>query len=385
MKGFLVGAVITAMISICIASCREPFDPPVTEIDFQLLVVEGYLEVGAAGSRLSLSRTTPIYSDVRFSPVIDAVVVVEGIDSGKWNFVQSGPGEFTLDEELPESQHYRVRITTPRSEYLSAEIVPLPTPDDLTLGYELIDGSVSIYASTTGTESARYFIWEYEEDWEFRSPYQNFYYYDEATETVLSTSFEDVVIRCYQSETSTRIILESAERFQGNRISRKEIQRIDSLSEKLGQRYSILVKQRSIDRDAFIFWEGMRKNSDDIGGIFSPLPSNIGSNITNITTPDEPVIGFISGGKTIEKRIYIDSREFGPWRVAISEYQNCSLDTVTTDLYHEQFALNNYVPVIPLCEGPDCYAYLSSTVNCTDCRLRGTDEAPDFWEAYKID
>jgi hypothetical protein len=242
-----------------------------------------------------------------------------------------------------------------------------------------------MYARTTGTSSASYLLWEYEEDWEFRSPYQNFYYYDEATRTVLSTPFEDVVIKCYQSETSNRIILESAERFQGNRISRKEIQRIDSLSEKLGQRYSILVKQRSIDREAFIFWEGMRKNSDDIGGIFSPLPSNIGSNVTNITTPDEPVIGFISGGKTIEKRIYIDSREFGPWRVAISEYQNCSLDTVTTDLYHERFALNTDVPVMPLCEGPVCYAYLASTVNCTDCRLRGTDEAPDFWEAYEID
>jgi hypothetical protein len=129
----------------------------------------------------------------------------------------------------------------------------------------------------------------------------------------------------------------------------------------------------------------MRKNSDDIGGIFSPLPSLINSNVNNLTNPAEPVIGYISAGQTIEKRMYIDSRELGPWRVFIPEYQNCALDTVTSDLYNERFVLNNYVPVLPLCDdGPICTTYLSSTVNCTDCRLRGNANPPSFWEKYEF-
>lgn len=386
MKGFLSGIFLFAILWLCFVGCREPFEPTVTEIDYQLLVVEGYLEVGSSGSKISLSRTTPIYSDIRSLPVSNAIVEVEGTESGKWVFFQEILGEYLLNETLPPNQNYRVRINTPSAEYLSEEINPMDTPENMELNYERRDGGVDIFASTTGTENARYFIWEYEEDWEYRSPYQNFYYYDSGSNSVLSTPFSQIVLSCFQSDISTRIILESAERFQGNRISRKEIQRIDSLSEKLGQRYSILVKQRAIDQDAFAFWDGMRKNSDDIGGIFSPLPSLMKSNINNITNPKEPAIGYISAGKTIEKRMYIDSRELGPWRVFIPEYQNCALDTVTTDLYNERFVLNNYVPVVVICDEfePICTTYLSTTVNCADCRLRGNATPPSFWEEYEF-
>ena len=385
MKGFLSGVFLYAILWLCFVGCREPFEPAVTDVDYQFLVVEGYLEVGSSGSKISLSRTTPIYSDIRSLPVSNAIVEVEGTASGNWIFSQRVLGEYILYEALPPNQNYRVRITTPTAEYLSEEISPMDTPEDMEVNYEHRNGGVSIFASTTGTENARYFIWEYEEDWEYRSPYQNFYYYDSASNSVLSTPFNQIVLSCFQSDVSTRIILESADRFQGNRISRKEITRIDSLSEKLGQRYSILVKQRAIDQDAFVFWDGMRKNSDDIGGIFSPLPSLINSNVNNLTNPAEPVIGYISAGQTIEKRMYIDSRELGPWRVSISEYQNCALDTVTMDDYNDYFVLNNYVPVLPICDdGPICTTYLSSTVNCTDCRLRGNANPPSFWEEYEF-
>jgi hypothetical protein len=381
MKGILSGVFLFAILNFI--GCREPYEPALTEIDYQLLVVEGYLEVGTSGTIISLSRTTPIYSEIRYSPVSNAVITIEGTDTGNWVLYQTNPGEYILNEELPDNQNYQVRITTPSGEYLSEVIYPLKTPEDLELGYERRDGSVSIYANTTGTETSRYFVWEYEEDWEYRSPYQNYYYYDEASNSVLTTPFGEVISKCYQSDISTRIILESSNRFQGNRISRKEILQIDSLSEKLGQRYSILVKQRVIDREAFIFWDGMRKNSDDIGGIFSPLPSIINSNVTNITNPEEPVIGYISAGQTIAKRMYIDRRDLGPWRVSIPEYRNCALDTVLIGDYNERFVLNNYVPVFPICDdGPICTTYLSSTVNCTDCRLRGNAEAPSFWEEY---
>jgi hypothetical protein len=382
MKRSISGALTIAFLWSIAVGCREPYEPAVTEIDYQFLVVEGYLEIGSPGSKISLSRTTPIYSDVRFLPISNAIVQAEGTTTGRWVFHQRLVGEYMLDDPLPPNQKYRVRITTPSGEYLSKEISPIDTPEDLALSFEQQDGAVRIFASTTGGENARYFIWEYEEDWEFRSPYQNNYFYDASSSSVLTTPFDDIITSCYQYEKSTRIILESAERFQGNRISRKEIQRIDSLSEKLGQRYSILVKQRAIDRDAFIFWDGMRKNSDDIGGIFSPLPSLISGNMSNTTKPQEPVIGYISAGKSVERRIYIDRRDIGPWRVSIPEYQNCALDTVTTDLYHERFVLNNYVPVEAICEGPICVTFLSTTVNCSDCRLRGKSDAPPFWEEY---
>ncbi|WP_209331846.1 DUF4249 domain-containing protein [Lunatimonas salinarum] len=363
-------------------ACREFYEPEVTDIDHRYLVVEGYLETDGGISEISLTQTQPIYSTEGNRPVNEANVQVESRKSGTWHMNLTGSGIYTLEAALPVDDTYRVRIQTPFGEYLSEEIFPVATSDDLELGYTGRPGYVSIHASTTGSEQSKFFIWEFEEDWEFRSPYPNYYYFDEASMTIMNTPFDEIVERCYQSFQSSNIILESSERFQNQRISRKEIQRIDTLSEKLGERYSILVRQRGLQREAFEFWDAMRKNSDEIGGIFSPLPSMIGTNIQSVSSPGESVIGYISAGNTVEKRMYIDKRELDGWASRIDDYQFCPLDTVTPLAYEISYIIGEMVPVFPLCEGAVCVTYLASTKNCTDCRLRGSQYPPDFWEPF---
>ncbi|MCC5938187.1 MAG: DUF4249 domain-containing protein [Lunatimonas sp.] len=363
-------------------ACREFYEPEVTDIDHQFLVVEGFLEIGGGISEINLTQTMPIYLNQTSRPVSQANVQVESEHSGTWIMNRSQAGKYTLEATLPESDVYRVRIQTSFGEYLSDEIIPVPTSEDLELGYVGRPGYVSIHASTTGTDQSKYFIWEFEEDWEFRSPYQNYYYFDEPSRTIRNTPFNEIVQSCYQSFQSSNIILESSERFQNQRITRKEIQRIDTLSEKLGERYSILVRQRGLDRDAFEFWDAMRKNSDEIGGIFSPMPSMIGTNIRSLSNPGEPVIGYVSAGKTVEKRMYIDKRELDGWASRIEDYRFCVLDTVTPLDYEDRYIIGDMVPVLPICEGAVCVTYMASTRNCTDCRLRGSEFPPDFWEPY---
>lgn len=188
-------------------ACREFYEPEVTDIDHQYLVVEGFLEIGGGISEISLTQTMPIYLTQTSRPVNQANVQVEGASSGTWTMNRTQSGKYTLDATLPEDDIYRVRIQTSFGEYLSDEIIPVPTSDDLELGYVGRPGYVSIHASTTGTDKSKYFIWEFEEDWEFRSPYQNYYYFDEASRTIRNTPFNEIVDRCYQSYRSSNIIL----------------------------------------------------------------------------------------------------------------------------------------------------------------------------------
>lgn len=364
-------------------ACRELYEPEVTEIDHQFLVVEGFLEVGGTRiSEIKVSRSMPIYFDQPTRPVLDATIRIEGSNTGEWIMQRAGNGTYLLDDFLPENQSYRIRIQTNTGEYLSDEIIPINTPDDLELGFAPGPGFISIFASTTGNESAKFFIWEFREDWEFRSPFQNYYYFDIESYTVMNTPPNEIVERCYLSFESSNIILESSERFQNQRISRREIQRIDTLSEKLGERYTILVQQRGLDQQAFEFWEAMRKNSDEIGGIFSPMPSTIGSNFQSLSNPNEPVIGHVSAGKTVEKRMYIDKRDLDGWATRVEDYRLCALDTVTPRYYQEYYVIDGLVPVIPICESAVCVTYLATSPICTDCRMRGSEFPPDFWEPY---
>jgi hypothetical protein len=148
------------------------------------------------------------------------------------------------------------------------------------------------------------------------------------------------------------------------------------------ERYSIKVRQRAINQETYDFWEILRKNSDDIGGIFSPLPSLIRGNIKAVNSKGENVIGIVSMGKSTSKRIFIDVKDVDPWPYFIEEYEFCRLDqdTVLVANYESEFASGFRIPVIPVIVVTTTLGYRAALKQCTDCTLRGTNIKPDFWE-----
>src|SRR5690606_36528082 len=241
-----------------------------------------------------------------------------------WSLHLQESGHYSLLEPLSESQDYRLRIQTDGQTYLSDWLTPLVTPEISEISFEKNEGDVSIYVSTQGNDRAQYFMWEYEETWIYQSPYRSSYKYDlERMDVVPLDPDDPLTFRCWNTDRSKQINISSSELYQNDYIYQKELLRIGSLSEKLGERSSILVTQRAIHREAFVFWEAIRKNSNALGGIFSPLPSNISSNMHNIDDPQEPVIGYITAGKSAQKRQYINRRDVDPWRIVIADYHTC--------------------------------------------------------------
>lgn len=364
-------------------SCKEPFEPEVSNVDHSILVLEGHIEVGGGESSISLGRTRPVYDSVARIPIRWAIMSLEAENGASWSLYHEEDGRYFLRDSLPEQQNYRLRILTDGQVYLSDWLIPIVTPEIPEISFEKKEGEVVIYVSTQGNEGARYFMWEYEETWIYQSPYRSSYKYDPVAGDVVPLTPNDVLtFRCWSSDRSKQINISSSERYQNDYIHQKELLKIDPLSEKLGERYSIQVTQRAIDQEAFIFWEAIRKNSNDIGGIFSPLPSIISSNIHNIDDPEEPVIGYLTAGKSAKKRQYINRRDVDPWRIVIDDYHTCAIDTVIPRDYHAYFVQSIFVPLSPYCaEGGGCIGYFAATRNCADCSMRGgVLERPEFWE-----
>ena len=154
--------------------------------------------------------------------------------------------------------------------------------------------------------------------------------------------------------------------------------------EKLSNRYSILISQKALDKKASEFWEILRKNTNDIGSIFSPLPSNISGNIKNDQNPDAPVVGYVSLGTVKQKRLFINVREVSPWRSVEPAYYDCIVeaDTVLIADYGTSFGNGNFIPVLPISDEnlPNPIGFRGAVRRCADCTLRGTNVKPDFWE-----
>lgn len=362
-------------------SCRDPFEPELRNIPTEVLVVEGYIEVEGE-SFIRLSKTVPVRS-AQTSPLITgAKLSLLNNNNGRWEFVEKEEGIYSLNGNFPPLDSYHLQIELPGAKvYKTENLQPIISPEIEELGFLRDQNKVEIFVSTRGNDQAQFFLWTYQEHWIFRPGVITRLVFENGL--VRLRGEDERIDRCWKSNLNPKIALQNAARFEENRILQRELVLIPNNSEKLTERYSIEVKQMAINQEAYAFWEILKKNSDDIGGIFSPLPSLIKGNIYNVSDESEPVIGFISMGKSATKRIYIDINDVFPWPVFIPEYEFCQIlnDTIPPIEASSRFASGSLIPASGIFnEMGVLLGYRASSRECTDCTLRGTNVRPEFWE-----
>ncbi|PZX49180.1 DUF4249 domain-containing protein [Algoriphagus chordae] len=377
---------ISLLCVILLNGCREPFNPDIDPTDLSVLVVEGYLDTQGIPSELKLSYTRNIQPDDSFSPTYpEADVYLRSEAGAEYPLTNKGLGIFEFAYDIPEDENYRLYISTNEGKsYTSDLIKPILTPDIIEVGFEKNELGAEVYLTTKGDENADDFLWTYEETYAFRPKISSSYRYDEELDDVVIRKEDERTNLCYRGGVSPDLILETSSRFENQYVFRQSITQILQDEERLSVRYSILISQKALDKEASEFWEILRKNTNDLGSIFSPLPSNIRGNIRSDQDSSEPVIGHVSLGTVKQKRLFIDVREVIPWRAQEPDYFDCFIDqdTVLIDRYRQAFGTGSFVPVVSIVlEGAyDPIGYRGALRRCTDCTLRGTNIKPDFWE-----
>jgi hypothetical protein len=84
---------------------------------------------------------------------------------------------------------------------------------------------------------------------------------------------------------------------------------VDNKSARLHYGYSLLVKQFALSESAYYYWEQLRINSNEQGGMYSKQPLAIKGNMTNITNPDHSVLGFFEATSVRSKRVFASNIE----------------------------------------------------------------------------
>lgn len=370
------------------SACREPFEPEIDPVDLDVLVVEGYLDSEGIPSELSLSLTSNIKSDGFTNNLVNgATIYLENTSGARFSLTELGDGKYEFAHDISESDVYRLRIFLQNgASYTSEELRPIITPDIIDVGFDKNEDGVEIFLTTQGDENADDFLWTYEETWAFRPPFTSLDKYVPETQEIVPRTDEERIDRCYLSRPNSDLLLETSSRFEDQFVFRQAIRQINQGDERLSLRYSILISQKAISKDDVEFWEILKENSDDLGSIFSPLPSIIGGNITMDQNPDAPVIGQVSLGVVKQKRLYIDIREVAPWTAEVEEYFGCVMepDTVLVANYDQFFRSGGNIPTTPIFleNGFVPIGYRYARASCVDCTRRGSNVKPDFWEDF---
>lgn len=362
--------------------CRTPYEPEVPATELRVLVVEGYLDTEGLKSELKLSRTAPLGAASAFIPELRAKVVLKSAGGQVFPLQEAGLGTYIFEKNIDEKQSYVLEIELSSGErYVSGGLQPIVTPPIIDAGFKRDEEGVEVFVSTQGNANADDFLWTFEETWIFRPRIRTAYIYVPDLKNVRDRKDAEQTSLCFKTEPSPGILLETSSRFKDQVVFQKTITEIPTGNERIMERYSILISQKGLASKDVPFWEILKKNTEDIGSIFSPLPSLIGGNIQSLDAVKSPVIGQVSLGVIRQKRIYINQVEVSPWNYLDPKFNDCAIgeEAVLAKDYQAIFGNGAVVPTRPLMVGTTIIGYYPSSRRCTDCSLYASKLKPTFW------
>lgn len=178
---------------------------------------------------------------------------------------------------------------------------------------------------------------------------------------------------CWEKDSSTGIYIASTEKLSKNVVYRQPLKTIYPTDRRISLLYSLLVSQIALTQEGYIYWETLKKNTDETGGIFAPQPSEMRGNLESITNTGEPVIGFISASTVTQKRIFVSNQQ-------LRVYKNttiCPLDTLKRGDWGlaAESGANEVIEDLPQ------FGAASWVVaRCANCvKAGGTKNKPSFW------
>ncbi|MVN90693.1 DUF4249 domain-containing protein [Mucilaginibacter aquatilis] len=377
-----------ALIILTATACKESFNPPETNSNLNYLVVEGMINTGSTDSTIiKLSRTTMLTSGTTLKPETRATVSIQSADNVvNRNLTESKPGTyFSAPFALDGNKKYRIRIRTAQGkEYASdyVEVKVSPNIDNVSFEAQRV-GVPGIQLSVDtrdNSNNSRYYKWDYVETYQYKSNNFSTYIVDRNSIRFRNLPQEDI-FNCWRSVGSTNVILASTAKLANDVVNKAPLVKVPASNERFGVRYSIMVNQQVLTKEAFDFWEILKKNTEQVGSIFDSQPSQLQGNVHAVNDPNEIVIGFITAGTVTHKRIFIDALQI-PEDFRFRNPLPCRVDTIIPRKYQEVFYEGGAIPVDGVFEpsSPEPVAYTTTSRACVDCTVRGTNIKPAFWQ-----
>ncbi|MNK12319.1 hypothetical protein D3C87_303780 [compost metagenome] len=380
MKALKIAFLLCCLI---VSSCKDPFTPEVSKNYKDLLVVEGFINIGGT-TQIKVSRSIDLQDSRSTDPETNATIAIEGEDGSLVTGKSTEKGEcFLMTQNLVLGKKYKARIILASGKvYETGYLATKATPEIDSISYAIADKGFQIFANTHDpANDTRFYTWDYEETWEVGVPFVSTMEFKNSQVVARDPSVN--IQRCWTSSKSSNILLGSTARLSEDKLTLVPIVYIPGNSVKVAKLYSILVRQYGLTKDAYEFMERMKKNTEQIGGIFDVQPSELKGNLVCISDPAEKVLGWISAGTIVEKRIFISYQDKPSSGVNWVYRENCNASVIDKDslVYYirsNKFIVNEmYAETYP--GGPLMYKYTMSTEECIDCRLQGSNLKPAFW------
>jgi hypothetical protein len=366
------------MVSI---HCRKAYQPKLVQSNNHYLVVGGIINTSLNGTTtIFLSRTINLNDSGTNVPEPNANVTIEGEKGSQYQLTQGPAGTYGSNMlSLDNSDLFRLDITTEDGEQFQSDYVSCrqtPPIDSISWQQDQAD-DVNIFVNTHDpTDSSRFYWWDFAETWEYQSPLVTLYGVSNGL-IYLRDSTNQVHV-CWMNHQSTDLLLGTSSALSQDVISMQQLLTIPNHDSRLFYRYSILVDQYTLTREAYQYWTTIRTNSQKLGTLFDPQPSQLTGNIRSLKDPTEPVVGYVSAARQQQKRIFIDFSQVTDWNFDPLGQSACSLKFIPQNSNYLEYNYpdTSYAPYYFVSNG----TLFIAKRTCLDCTLMGgTNQQPFFW------
>lgn len=384
----VIRLILIFMGFIFLGGCTYEYNPDI-EGSSNILVINGKVTDQEGYQYIEISRSYAPNESAQKRPVSNYIVEIQDDEGNSFPGAEMEPGLYACwmeQEYLSHGTRYRLNVTSHEGQqYVSDFDELLPCPDIDSITYELqqkqtdnpevtYKGFQFFVNTDCSGEYAKHFKWEMEETWEYHSTYEISAYYDGRIHESLPGLASYDYYYCWNTKRIRSIYTFSTQNLSTGLIKNYPLHFVSNQSDRLRIKYSTLVRQFSLTREAFKYWNILDQQSKQSGELYETQPSQILGNIHPQDEEGEQVLGVFYATSVNEKRILFRPQMItsgpacNPYGLTREEL-NELLDTYSSFQY----------PIYLILIDMGVYDYADQ--ECFDCRLRGgTTEPPDFWE-----
>ncbi len=368
-----------------VSHCIEPYKPKVIQTDYGYLVVEGMLIQGDQPTVIRLSRTQSIDQKQETTKEAGAFVRVEDESGNSFELTNDGDGTYSVPNlSLDRSKNYRLRVFTPNEREYASEFVSIQqSPDIDEVTWTEDDKGLQFFVSTHDPANlTNYYLWTFDETWEYSSLFYSIYKLENGQ--IVTRQLSNELYYCWRSEASHNIFLTNTFALRESVVKNFKLHFLPEESRKLIYGYSLLVKQHALTKEAYEYWETLKKNNESLGSIFDRTPSQDFGNLRCVSHPDEPVLGYFSATTIGTKRIFVDRQDVSGPHFRYEEdpsFDDCIEKILPLSQLNAQ-GLKGYLLIDRKYDliSQELVGYSVATTKCVDCREHGgSNLKPDFW------
>lgn len=437
---------------LMVFACVEPFDATSDILSdtsmVGALVVEANITDMETTQKVFLSRMQRVESDStvnveeeRLFNVNTPIIIERGLEpqfeSGANVEIRADNGTVYVFEEADEGTYessipfaampnvsYQLFVSTSNGEAYESDAMLLPKTSTIenmyaerTVSDSGLDGVGIFVDSTFPTDGDKLLRYAYEETYKIIAPYWTPFDFEiirDQTEVIYDDlgNIEEILypdVRlvprareeqvCFRTDLSTGEVLLNGNRLGGNRAERTMVRFIGVDNPIISHRYSILVKQRGVSRQAFDFYEKLVAFSQSESLFSQVQPGSLEGNVYS-TSGNVPVVGFFDVSTEVSQRLYFNFDDLFPDQPLPPYFGTVNCENPVAPILGnperdgppppqgncprpliegielglvEYYQGNSNPPGI--CEGP----YFVVPTICGDCNVVGSNVKPDFW------